>query len=279
MMKMDLTINSTKTLHNGVEMPRFGLGVYKMTDKEAAVEAMLAAIDAGYRAIDTAAVYQNENEVGEAVRASRVKREELFITSKVWNTDQGYDNTLRAFEASLERLGFDYLDLYLTHWAIPDTYEETYRAIQRLYDEKLVRSIGVSNHQQHHLEKILAKANTKPMVNQIELHPQLTQEPLRQFCTENEIAVTSWSPLARGRLLQDPVLAKIGEAHGKSIAQVVIRWHLQSDLIVIPKSVTPSRIVENADVYDFALSTEEMKMIDGLNQDWRAGTHPDQITV
>lgn len=279
MMKMDLMINSTKTLHNGVEMPRFGLGVYKMTDKEAAVEAMLAAIDAGYRAIDTAAVYQNENEVGEAVRASRVKREELFITSKVWNTDQGYDNTLRAFEASLERLGFDYLDLYLTHWAIPDTYEETYRAIQRLYDEKLVRSIGVSNHQQHHLEKILAKANTKPMVNQIELHPQLTQEPLRQFCAENEIAVTSWSPLARGRLLQDPVLAKIGEAHGKSIAQVVIRWHLQSDLVVIPKSVTPSRIVENADVYDFALSTEEMKMIDGLNQDWRAGTHPDQITV
>ncbi|KOF10166.1 glyoxal reductase [Planococcus glaciei] len=276
---MDLTINSTKTLHNGVEMPRFGLGVYKMTDKEAAVEAMLAAIDAGYRAIDTAAVYQNENEVGEAVRASRVKREELFITSKVWNTDQGYDNTLRAFEASLERLGFDYLDLYLTHWAIPDTYEETYRAIQRLYDEKLVRSIGVSNHQQHHLEKILAKANTKPMVNQIELHPQLTQEPLRQFCAKNEIAVTSWSPLARGRLLQDPVLAKIGEAHGKSIAQVVIRWHLQSDLVVIPKSVTPSRIVENADVYDFALSTEEMKMIDGLNQDWRAGTHPDQITV
>ncbi|MDN7228579.1 aldo/keto reductase [Planococcus sp. N064] len=276
---MDLTINSTKTLHNGVEMPRFGLGVYKMTDKEVAVEAMLAAIDAGYRAIDTAAVYQNENEVGEALRSSRVKREELFITSKVWNTDQGYDNTLRAFEASLERLGFDYLDLYLTHWAIPDTYEETYRAIQRLYDEKLVRSIGVSNHQQHHLEKILAKANTKPMVNQIELHPQLTQEPLREFCAENEIAVTSWSPLARGRLLEDPVLAKIGEAHGKSIAQVVIRWHLQSDLIVIPKSVTPSRIVENADVYDFVLSAEEMKMIDELNQDWRAGTHPDQITV
>ncbi|MCP2036243.1 diketogulonate reductase-like aldo/keto reductase [Planomicrobium sp. HSC-17F08] len=279
MMKMDFTINSTKTLHNGVEMPRFGLGVYKMTDKEAAVEAMLAAINAGYRAIDTAAVYQNENEVGEAVRSSRVKREELFITSKVWNTDQGYDNTLRAFEASLKRLGFDYLDLYLTHWAIPDTYEETYRAIQRLYDEKLVRSIGVSNHQQHHLEKILAKANTKPMVNQIELHPQLTQEPLREFCATNDIAVTSWSPLARGRLLEDPVLAKIGEAHGKSIAQVVIRWHLQSDLIVIPKSVTPSRIAENADVFDFTLSAEEMKMIDGLNQDWRSGTHPDKITV
>jgi diketogulonate reductase-like aldo/keto reductase len=277
MMKVELTIDSTKILHNGIEMPRFGLGVYKMTDKEAAVDAMLAAIQAGYRAIDTAAVYQNENEVGEAVRSSGIKREDLFITSKVWNTDQGYDNTLRAFEASLERLGFDYLDLYLTHWAMPDTYEETYRAIQRLYDEKLVRSIGVSNHQQHHLEKILAKAHTKPMVNQIELHPQLTQEPLREFCAANDIAVTSWSPLARGRLLEDPILAKIGEAHGKTIAQVVIRWHLQSDLIVIPKSVTPSRILENADVYDFSLSKEEMKMIDGLNQDWRSGTHPDEI--
>lgn len=279
MMKMDLTIGSAKTLHNGVEMPRFGLGVYKMREQEKAVQAMLTAIKAGYPAIDTAAVYENEREVGEAVRASGVKREELFITSKVWNTDQGYDQTLRAFEASLERLGFDYLDLYLTHWAIPDTFVETYRAIQRLYDEKLVRSIGVSNHQIHHLEKIFATANTKPMVNQIELHPQLTQEPLREFCAEHKIAVTSWSPLARGRLLEDPVLAKIGEAHGKSIAQVVIRWHLQSDLIVIPKSVTPERIVENAAVYDFSLSEEEMKLIDGLNQDWRSGTHPDKISV
>lgn len=274
---MDLTIKSTKTLHNGVEMPRFGLGVFKMTDKEAAVEAMLAAIKAGYPAIDTAAIYDNEREVGEAVRASGAKREDLFITSKVWNTDQGYDNTLRAFEASLERLGFDYLDLYLTHWAMPDTYEETYRAIQRLYDEKLVRSIGVSNHQQHHLEKILATAHTKPMVNQIELHPQLTQEPLRQFCADNEIAVTSWSPLARGRLLDNPVLAKIGENYGKSIAQVIIRWHLQHDLIVIPKSIQPERILENADVFNFALTAEEMAMIDGLNQDWRTGTHPDEI--
>lgn len=274
---MDLTIKSTKTLHNGVEMPRFGLGVFKMTDKQAAVEAMLAAIKAGYPAIDTAAIYDNEREVGEAVRASGAKREDLFITSKVWNTDQGYDNTLRAFEASLERLGFDYLDLYLTHWAMPDTYEETYRAIQRLYDEKLVRSIGVSNHQQHHLEKILATAHTKPMVNQIELHPQLTQEPLRQFCADNEIAVTSWSPLARGRLLDNPVLAKIGENYGKSIAQVIIRWHLQHDLIVIPKSIQPERILENADVFNFALTAEEMSMIDGLNQDWRTGTHPDEI--
>ncbi|MDE4084149.1 aldo/keto reductase [Planococcus maritimus] len=276
---MNLTIESTKTLHNGVEMPRFGLGVYKMTDKEAAVEAMVTAIQTGYKAIDTATVYDNEAEVGEAIRAGGVKREELFITSKVWNTDQGYDQTLRAFEASLKRLDMDYLDLYLTHWAIPDTFEETYRAIERLYDEKLIRAAGVSNHQQHHLEKILAKANTKPMVNQIELHPQLTQESLREFCAAQDIAVTSWSPLARGRLLEDPVLSEIGDKYGKSVAQTIIRWHLQNDLIVIPKSVTPSRIVENADVFDFELSEEELKQISALNQDWRSGTHPDEIKV
>ncbi|AUD13401.1 MULTISPECIES: aldo/keto reductase [unclassified Planococcus (in: firmicutes)] len=276
---MNLTIESTKTLHNGVEMPRFGLGVYKMTDKGAAVEAMVKAIQTGYKAIDTATVYDNEAEVGEAIRAGDVPREKLFITSKVWNTDQGYDQTLRAFEASLKRLDMDYLDLYLTHWAIPDTFEETYRAIERLYDEKLIRAAGVSNHQQHHLEKILGKANTKPMVNQIELHPQLTQESLREFCAVQDIAVTSWSPLARGRLLEDPVLSEIGEKYGKSIAQTIIRWHLQNDLIVIPKSVTPSRIVENADVFDFELSEEEMKQISALNQDWRSGTHPDEIKV
>lgn len=276
---MDLTIGSTKTLHNGVEMPRFGLGVYKMTDKEAAVEAMVKAIHTGYKAIDTATVYDNEAEVGEAVRAGGVPREELFITSKVWNTDQGYDQTLRAFEASLKRLDMDYLDLYLTHWAIPETFEETYRAIERLYDEKLILAAGVSNHQQHHLEKILAKANTKPMVNQIELHPQLTQEALREFCASEDIAVTSWSPLARGRLLEDPALSEIGEKYGKSIAQTIIRWHLQNDLVVIPKSVTPSRIAENADVFDFELSQEEMQQISALNQDWRSGTHPDEIKL
>ncbi|TWT24253.1 aldo/keto reductase [Planomicrobium sp. CPCC 101110] len=276
---MELTINSTKTLHNGVQMPRFGLGVYKMTDSEIAVEAMVTAINGGYRAIDTAALYDNEREVGEAVRASDAKREDVFITSKVWNSDQGYDETLQAFEASLERLGFDYLDLYLTHWAVPGKYEDTYRAIQRLYDEKLVRSIGVSNHQEHHLGKIMATANTKPMVNQIELHPHLTQKPLRAFCAANDIAVTSWSPLARGSLLTESTLQKIAEVHGKTVAQVIIRWHLQSDLAVIPKSVTPSRIADNASVYDFSLSAEEMAMIDALNQDRRTGIHPDNITA
>ncbi len=276
---MNLTIDSTKTLHNGVEMPRFGLGVYKMTEKQQAFEAMSTAIASGYKAIDTATVYDNEKEVGEAVRSSGIKREELFITSKVWNTDQGYDQTLRAFEASLRRLDMDYLDLYLTHWAIPETFEETYRAIERLYDEKLIRATGVSNHQVHHLEKILAKANVKPMVNQIELHPELTQQPLRDFCSGEDIAITSWSPLARGRLLEDPALKEIGEQYGKSVAQVVIRWHLQNDLIVIPKSVTPERIEENADVFDFSLSAQELVRISELNKDWRSGTHPDKISL
>lgn len=274
---MDLTLTSTKTLHNGVEMPRFGLGVFKMKNRDEALAAMAAAIDHGYPAIDTAAIYENEREVGEAVRASSKKREDLFITSKVWNSEQGYDETLRAFEASLERLGFDYLDLYLTHWPVPGKFEDTYRAIERLYDEKLIRATGVSNHHEHHLEKILAKANIKPMVNQIELHPQLTQEPLRAFCAKEDIAVTSWSPLARGRLLGEESLVDIAGKYGKTTAQVVIRWHLQSDLIVIPKSVKPERIQENADVYDFTLTVEDMKQIDSLNQDWRSGSNPDDL--
>ena len=274
---MELTIDSTKQLQNGAEMPRLGLGVYKMTDREEALEAMISAIKTGYRAIDTASLYGNEREVGEAVRHSGIKREEIFVTSKVWNTDQGYDNTLRAFEKTLENLGFDYLDLYLTHWAVEGKYPDTYRAIERLYDEKLLRATGVSNHQPHHLEKIFTKANVKPMVNQVELSPQLTQEGVRAFCEEHDIAVTSWSPLARGRLLENPLLHEIGEAHGKTSAQVVIRWHLQNDLLVIPKSVTPSRIQENADVFDFELSAEEMAAVDGLNRNERTGADPDNF--
>lgn len=258
-------------------MPRLGLGVYKMTEKEEAFQAMVAALKEGYLAIDTAAIYQNEEEVGEAVRASGLRREDLFITSKVWNTDQGYDETLRAFESSLNKLKFDYLDLYLTHWPHPKKFVDTYRAIERLYDEKLIRSIGVSNHHQHHLEKLFATANVKPMVNQIELHPNLSQVNLRGFCAEHNIAVTSWSPLARGQLLNNATLKEIAEKHGKTTAQVIIRWHLQSDLIVIPKSVTPERIKENADVYDFELTSEEMANIDSLNKNERTGTDPDKM--
>lgn len=270
-----LNLHSTKKLVNGVEMPRFGLGVYKMTNPDEAYSAMSHALEAGYIAIDTAALYDNEEQVGQAVRDSKKKREELFITSKVWNTDQGYDQTLRAFETSLKKLDMDYLDLYLTHWPVPELYIDTYRAIERLYDEKLIRATGVSNHEPHHLEKLLATANVQPMVNQIELHPHLIQQKNRDFAKQHNIAITSWSPLGRGRVLEDEVIVKLGEKYGKSAAQVIIRWHLQHDLIVIPKSVKEVRIQQNADVFDFELTTEDMQAIDMLNRDERYGSHPD----
>lgn len=274
---MTTTYSETKQLANGVQMPRFGLGVYKMTDSKKTVEAITFAVENGYRAIDTAAIYDNEIETGEAIRASGVARDELFITSKVWNTDQGYDQTLRAFEVSLKKLGLDYLDLYLTHWPIGETFVDTYRAIERLYEEKLIRVPGVSNHHIHHLEKLKVTANIAPMVNQVELHPLLTQLPLREHCAEHDIAVTSWSPLARGKLLNNPVLMQIGNTHQKTATQVIIRWHLQNDLIVIPKSITPERLLENSQIGDFVLSDEEMKMIDELNRNERTGTDPDTI--
>ena len=272
------TITSTKKLHNGIEMPRFGLGVYKMNEPEEAFNSIKKALETGYIAIDTAAFYRNEQQVGEALRASGKHREDVFITSKVWNTDQGYDETLRAFEKTLIALNTDYLDLYLTHWPVQDKFTETYRAIERLYDEKLIRATGVSNHQIHHLEQLFATANVKPMVNQIELHPYLSQVELRKFCQENDMVITAWSPLGRGRVLQDETIAAIGQKYGKSVAQTIIRWHLQSDHIVIPKSVTPSRIEENANVFDFELTAEDMATIDALNRNERFGSHPDHFS-
>ncbi|WP_391123285.1 aldo/keto reductase [Psychrobacillus sp. L3] len=259
-------------------MPRIGLGVYKMTEPDIALQAISAALDSGYRHIDTASVYANEKEVGEAVLNSKINREDIFITTKVWNKDQGYDQTLKAFEKSLELLGLDYIDLYLTHWPVKETFIDTYRAIERLYEEKLIRTTGVSNHHQHHLEAIAARANVKPMVNQIECHPRLTQFDLREYCQEQGIAITSWSPLARGGLLNEPTLQRISGKYGKSPAQTIIRWHLQHDLVVIPKSVTPARIAENLDVFDFELSFEDMKNIDALNLNERTGADPDNFS-
>lgn len=274
---MSNSYKEVKILNNGVSMPQIGLGIYQMRDEEETIEAISYAIQNGYRAIDTAAIYQNEKETGEAIRQSDVPREELFITSKVWNNEQGYDETLRAFESSLERLGFDYLDLYITHWPVQEKFVDTYKAIERLYDEKLIRATGVSNHQTHHLEEILSKANVRPMVNQVELHPLLTQEPLREFCKDNEIAITSWSPLARGKLFAEPTLQHIGRKYGKTVAQVIIRWHLQNGLIVIPKSVKPARIDENIAVADFVLSLSDMAVISALNINERVGPHPDNF--
>ena len=272
-----MSIQTTKRLANGVEMPMLGLGVYKMTNKEETLQAISTAIEAGYRAIDTASLYYNEEEVGEAIATSNVKREDLFVTTKVWNSDQGYDETLRAFEVSLKKLRLDYVDLYLTHWPVAEKFVDTYRAIERLYDEKLIRVPGVSNHHEHHLQKLLATANTQPMVNQIECHPLLTQEPLREFCSTQNIAVTAWSPLGRGNILQNETLQTISNEMNKSTAQVILRWHYQNGVITIPKSVTPERIIENANIFGFELTNEQMAQINKLNENKRFGKDPDNF--
>ncbi|MCM3167897.1 aldo/keto reductase [Peribacillus frigoritolerans] len=270
-------IGETITLHNGVKMPQLGFGVFKVKNGNETVESVKKAIEVGYRAIDTAAVYENEEGVGQAIRECGVPREELFITSKVWNTEQGYETTLKAFEDSLNRLGLEYLDLYLIHWPGKDKYLETWRALEKLYKDGKVKSIGVSNFHVHHLENLLANSEVKPVVNQIELHPLLTQVEIRDYCAKHEIKVESWSPLGRGNLLEEPTINHIAKKHGKSSAQVLIRWHLQHDLVVIPKSITPSRIKENAQVFDFSLSLNEMNQIDALNKNERFGSNPDEL--
>lgn len=272
-----MNLQSTKTLANGILMSILGLGVYKMTDRDETLQAITTAIDLGYRAIDTAALYYNEEEVGEAIRNASVKREELFVTTKVWNSDQGYDNTLRAFETSLKKLDMDYVDLYLTHWPVEGKFVDTYRAIERLYDEKLIRVPGVSNHHEHHLQQVLAKCNVAPMVNQVELQPYLNQAELRAFCQEHQIAVTAWSPLGRGNVLNDETIVRIAADYDVTPAQVIIRWHLQNDVIVIPKSVTPSRIKENSEVFHFELTEATMQEINALNRNERFGQSPDSF--
>ncbi|HEY9569914.1 MAG TPA: aldo/keto reductase [Metalysinibacillus sp.] len=263
------------TLANGVQMPQLGLGVYKMTDPEQTLQAIDEALKDGYRAIDTASFYNNEQQVGEAVRASDVAREDLFITTKVWNDDQGYDSTLRAFEASLKNLNMEYLDLYLTHWPIEDKFVDTYRAIEHLYEQKLIRVPGVSNHHQKHLATLEREANVMPMVNQIEMHPYLQQNELRAYCAERNIAITAWSPLGRGVVLDDEVLAEVAKRYGKTPAQIILRWHVQQNVIVIPKSVTPSRIKSNITIFDFELRDEDMRLISNLNQNKRFGVNPE----
>ncbi|MCL6547501.1 MAG: aldo/keto reductase [Alicyclobacillus sp.] len=265
------------TLQNGVEMPWFGLGVYKIPDGEDVERAVLAAVEAGYRSIDTAAFYENEAGVGRAVRACGLPRESLFITTKVWNSDQGYESTLRAFEASRKRLGMDYVDLYLVHWPVKGKYRDTWRALEKLYRDGWVRAIGVSNFQVHHLQDVMRDCEVVPMVNQVEYHPRLTQEELLTFCKQQKIQMEAWSPLMRGRIREIPEIVEIARRHGKTPAQVVLRWDLQHEVVTIPKSVHPERIRENADIFDFELSEEEMKRIDALNRNDRTGADPDNF--
>lgn len=274
---MRKTLQGTTTLHNGIEMPYFGLGVYKVEEGQQTEATVQAALQIGYRLIDTAAFYENEEGVGSAIRESGVPRKDIFVTTKVWNSDQGYDSTLKAFESSFNKLGLDYIDLYLIHWPVAAKYKETWKALERLYQEGAVKAIGVSNFQPHHLEDLMSTANEKPTVNQIECHPLLTQTELKKFCKKHDIKVEAWSPIARGRVLDHPVLVKLAEKHQKSPAQIILRWHLQHDVIIIPKSVNEKRLKENADIFDFELTAEDMNQIDSLNQNQRFGSDPDNF--
>jgi diketogulonate reductase-like aldo/keto reductase len=271
-------------LRNGVEIPEIAFGTWKITDPEVCRKSVKFALETRYRHIDTAMIYKNEEFVGEGIKEflaenKNIKREDLFITTKVWNSDQGYDSTLAAFELSLKKLALDYVDLYLIHW--PNTPNmkttiDTWKALEKLYKDKKVRAIGVCNFEIHHFEELLPEAEIIPMIDQIELHPLNQQLKSRAYCKDKGIIVESWSPLMQGNLEND-VIEKIGKVHGKTVAQVILKWHLQSGLLPLPKSVTPSRIKENKDL-NFVLSNEEMDTINALNKEERFATHPDNMS-
>lgn len=272
---MTLSLSPTLTMNDGHTIPQVGLGVYKVEDDEAD-RVVRNALELGYRHIDTAALYNNERGVGQGVRESGLAREEIFVTTKVWNDRQGYEETLKAFSESLDRLALDYVDLYLIHWPVPrqDRYVDTWRALEKLQADGLCRSIGVSNFAVEHLERVLAEGTVPPTLNQVELHPWLPQDEIRQFDAAKGILTEAWSPLARGRVLGNDVLDRIGAKYGKTPAQVVIRWHVDLGNVVIPKSVTPSRIAENFDVFDFTLDYDDIGAIASLSSGERTGADP-----
>ena len=273
----DITVPSV-ALSDGARIPQLGLGVYKVADDEART-VVATALELGYRHVDTASFYGNEVGVGQALRASDVPRDEVFVTTKVWNTEQGFDETLRAFDASLDRLGTDHVELYLIHWPAPtqDRYVDTWRALERIAEEGRARSIGVSNFQVHHLERLLGETSVVPVIDQVEAHPWLQQHELREFCAARGIAVEAWSPLARGRVLDDAAIGRIAAKHGVEPAQAVIRWHLQQGLVVIPKTVDAGRLRSNLDVFGFELDEDDLAEIAALDSGERSGSHPDQV--
>jgi diketogulonate reductase-like aldo/keto reductase len=256
-------------------MPMHGLGVFKAENGPQVRDAVTWAIEQGYRLVDTAAIYRNERGVGEAIDNSGIPRDELFVTTKLWNTAQGYDPTLAALSESLEKLGLDHVDLYLIHWPVSEKTEETWRAMEHLQAEGLTRAIGVSNFEPHHLDQLMAGASVPPAVNQVELHPHLQQADIRAANAAVGCVTQSWSPLKQGQLLADPTIVGIASALNVTPAQVAIRWQLQSNIAVIPKSVTERRIRENRDVFDFTLTDEHMMSIATLDNDDRVGPHPD----
>ena len=274
-------LQSTTTLHNGVKMPWLGLGVFKVEEGQELVNAVKNAITHGYRSIDTAAIYGNEVGVGQGVREAtqmeEVTREDLFVTSKVWNSELGYEATIAAYEESLTKLGLDYLDLYLIHWPVAGKFKEAWRALETLYKEGRVKAIGVSNFQIDHLKDLMEDAEIKPMVNQVECHPRLTQKELQAFCKQHDIQLEAWSPLMQGQLLENEKLQKIASKYGKSTAQIILRWDLQNGIVIIPKSTKEHRIVENASVFDFELTQEDIECINSLNENHRVGPDPDNF--
>lgn len=270
-------IKGTFTLHNGVEMPYFGLGVYLSKDGQEVINAIQWAVEAGYRHIDTASIYKNEEGVGEGIKRCTVSREDLFVVSKVWNADQGYDSTLKAFDESLNRLQMGYLDLYLIHWPVSGKYKETWKAMEKLYEEGRIKAIGVSNFMQHHLEDLMSVSTIVPMVNQMEFHPYLVQQDLLDFCQKNTIQYEAWSPLMQGKIFALSEFQELAAKYRKTIAQIVLRWDVQKGVVTIPKSVKRDRIVANADIFDFEISQEDMKRLDDLNKNHRFGPDPDNF--
>jgi diketogulonate reductase-like aldo/keto reductase len=254
-------------LRNGVKMPWIGLGTFAQGPRTSSI--VRAAIEAGYRSIDTGSFYQNEENIGQGIRDSGIARERLFITTKVWNSEHGYDATLKSFDVSQKKLGLDYLDLYLVHWPVKEKYHDTWRALEKLYGAGKVRSIGVSNFEIHHLESLKATAPIRPMVNQIELHPLKSSPELRRYCAREDIQVEAWSPLAQGLVLNNPEILAISSAHSKTPSQIILRWHYQNGVVAIPKSDKLSRMMENFSLSDFSLSEVEVEKINRLNEERR----------
>ena len=278
-------LKDTYTLSNGVNIPCVGFGTWQTPNGETAINSVLEAMKCGYRHIDTAACYGNEESVGKAIKLSRINREELFVTSKLWNTDQGYESTLKAFDKTIKDLGLDYLDLYLIHWPVVKGHKEdweksiceTWKAFEKLYSDGKIRAIGVSNFKPHHLKVIFENCNIKPMVNQIELHPSHNQDETVKFCRNNNILVEAWGPLSTGRIFKVKEMQDIANKYNKSIAQITLRWHIQNEILPLPKSVTPSRIKENSMIFDFELLKEDMELIQNLKGCEGSGVNPDNI--
>ena len=272
------TIQTSKVkLINGVEMPWLGLGVFRSKEGKEVETAVKCALSTGYRSIDTAAAYQNERGVAKAIKESGVPREEIFLTTKIWNSDQGYQSTFRAFEDSLEKLQTNYIDLYLIHWPKGELSVETWKAIEELYEQGRIRAIGVSNFLVHHLKDLLEHARIVPMVNQVEFHPQLIQPNLLKFCQDNQIQLEAWRPIMEGKVNDIPVFQALSMKYQKSPVQIVLRWDIQKKVVTIPKSVTPERIIHNADIFDFELSAEDIAKIDSLDKHGRMGADPDNF--